>query len=158
MSKAKSFRFVYDTDAKLLGIPVTIEYVDIDGFIQRRELTAAIDTGATQCFINRKIAKEMRFTKVGITKTHTAGGVIQSGIHTVNIILPENIRFDDEEILEMTDMGIDFVIGLNILKKGDFMLSHLNDELIFSFRIPPVNDGNAYRTDTEMKVSLGRKI
>ena len=154
---AKSFRFQYDETVKLLGIPVTVEYVDSEGFIQRKDVTALIDTGATYCCIDKKLAKQWQFTTIGVTKTRTAAGVVPNNIHTVNIVLPENIRFDNEEIMEV-DAGVDFVIGMNLLKKGDFMLSHYDGTIIFSFRMPPVNDGSTYGTDSELKVSLGVAI
>lgn len=154
---AKSFRFQYDESSKLLGIPVTVEYVDSEGFIQRKEVEALIDTGASYCCIDKKLAKKWKFTTIGVTKARTAAGVVPSNVHTVNIVMPEGIRFDNEEIIE-SNAGVDFVIGMNVLKKGDFMLSHYDGSIIFSFRVPPVNDGSTYRTDSRLKVSMGVAI
>lgn len=154
--EAKAFRFQYDESARLLGIPVTIEYVDSKSFIQRKELTALIDTGSSTCCIDKNLAKSLDFTTLGTVKTGTAAGIIPSNIHTVNIVLPEGIRFDNEELLEV-DTGIDFIIGLNLLKKGDFMLSHYDGSLIFSFKIPPVNTGFTYKIGNS-DISLGKSI
>lgn len=153
----KSFRYQYDEDSRLLGLPVTIEYVDSEGKIKRREVKALIDTGATQCCIDKKLAKECNFISIGKTKAGTAGGVVSSNIHTVNVVMPEDIRFDNEDVIE-SDAGIDFVIGLNVLKKGDFMLSHLDGKIIFSFRVPPSNDGATYMSEGVLKVSMGELI
>jgi hypothetical protein len=73
----KSFRYQYGEDSRLLGLPVTIEYVDSEGKIKRREVKALIDTGATQCCIDKKLAKECNFISIGKTKAGTSekGGI-----------------------------------------------------------------------------------
>lgn len=157
MGDLRTFRFQYEEDVKLLGIPVTIEYVNSEGLIKRREVDALIDTGASQCCIDKKLAGELDFISMRKTNVGTAGGVVPSNVHTVNIVMPGDIRFDNEEIVE-SDAGISFVIGLNVLIKGDFMLSHLDGKTIFSFRMPPSNDGGTYRSEEPLKVSIGKQL
>ncbi len=142
-----AFTFRYKDDNSFIMIPVIIEYVNTAGFIERRELKACIDTGANQSCIDAELAGRFEFTKIGVIKHQTANGIVPVGIHTVNIILPNDIRFDDVEIAEM-NASVDFVIGLDILNKGDFIMTHKDGYKYFSFRSPTKNKGERFVEST----------
>ena len=81
-------------------VPITVEYVNGESFIERKKVIACIDTGATQSGIDGTLAGELNFTTLGVTKQKTANGIMLSGIHTVNVELPNGVRFDDLETEE----------------------------------------------------------
>lgn len=151
--RVKTVTYKFSSKAKALYIPVTIEYVNDEGFIERKRVKSLIDTGATQSGIDSKFAESLNFTTIGITKQNTANGIMFSGIHTINIEITEGFRFSDIEILE-NNTGIELVIGMDILSQCDFILSHKDDYIILSLRNPTANNGERF-VSTETKVTAG---
>lgn len=135
--------FRFSEKAKALYIPAVIEYVNKDGFIEKRRVNALIDTGATQSGIDIDLAELLDFTTTGVSKLNTAGGIVSSGIHTVNIQISNDLRFDDAEIMEIKS-GVDFVIGMDVLKLCDFIMSHKNGNILFSMRCPTSDKGERF--------------
>lgn len=152
----KTVTFKYDRTPRQILIPVTLEYVNDSGFIERRKVNACIDTGATNSGIDSELADKLDFTTLGITKQKTAGGIVEVGIHTVNVVITNDIRFDDVEITEI-DAGIDFIIGMDILGKGDFLLSHKGKYTFISFRFPTADKGEHFIND-RTRLVVGERI
>ena len=148
--------FKYDRTPRQILIPIILEYVNDSGFIERKKVNACVDTGATNSGIDSGLADKLDFTTIGTTKQKTAGGIVEAGIHTVNVGITENIRFDDVEITEI-NAGVEFIIGMDILGKGDFLLSHKGKNTFISFRFPTADKGEHFIND-RTRLVVGERI
>lgn len=100
---------------------------------------AVWDTGATNTVISPRIAKDLNLKPVDKTVVNAVNGK-----HIVNrylirtLSLPNRVAFEDLTVTEGTMGGnIDILIGMDLITKGDFHLSHYGGKTIFSFALPP---------------------
>lgn len=104
-------------------------------------LTYALwDTGATDCAITESLVQHLSlpiFSKAKVIGVH---GVQIVNMHYVEFKLDnENIKLKTtvtscNELSE--DGSIGFLIGMNLITQGDFLISNYNGETVMSFRIP----------------------
>lgn len=98
------------------------------------------DTGATRTAITNKIVQLLGLKATGKA---TVFGVNSKAIvnrYLVDIKLPNEIVFHNFEVLEsnLNSPGIDLLVGMDIIQKGDFIISNANGKTTFSFCIPPL--------------------
>jgi hypothetical protein len=98
------------------------------------------DTGATRTAITNKIVQLMDLKTTGKA---TVFGVNSKAIvnrYLVDIKLPNEIVLPNFEVLEsnLNSPGIDILVGMDIIQKGDFIISNANGKTTFSFCIPPL--------------------
>jgi len=98
---------------------------------------ALIDTGSTGSCISRSFASNAQLKSFKIIKVLGAHGFAFVPVYLVDVILPNGILFSNMEVAEFYGgNNFDFIIGMNILRKGDMALTNANGEMVFSFRIP----------------------
>jgi len=101
---------------------------------------ALVDTGATGSCISRKFAASAQLKTYKRSKIRGFHGISIVPVYSVNVLLPNEIFFADMEVAEFqSNNDFDFIIGMNILSKGDMALTNANGKMVFSFRIPPAN-------------------
>jgi predicted aspartyl protease len=120
-----------------LGVSVLI-----DGYPKDRQMgmksMALIDTGSTGSCISRSFASSAQLKSFKIIKVLGAHGFAFVPVYLVDVLLPNGILFSNMEAAEFYGgNNFDFIIGMNILRKGDMALSNAHGEMVFSFRIPP---------------------
>ena len=108
--------------------------------IKAKQYNAIWDTGATGTCINKKIANDLNLKPIDIKKMNTVGGVINSNIYLVNIIFPNNQMKHVVRVAEGVISGGDVLIGMDIITDGDFIITNLNNQTVFSFQIPSTGD------------------
>ncbi len=99
------------------------------------------DTGATNTCISKKVASDLGLVPTGITSVLTASGKMDVKEYRIDIKLQnENIYLKNAYVLDsnIEEQGIDLLIGMNIITKGDFAVSNYDKKTVFSFRIPSV--------------------
>jgi predicted aspartyl protease len=97
---------------------------------------AVWDTGATNTAISQKVVNECELKPVGVTVVSTAGGVCETEVYLINIFLPNQVGFPGITVTK-ADLGpCDVLIGMDVICKGDFALTHQNGKTVFSFRYP----------------------
>ena len=96
------------------------------------------DTGATQSAITRNVVGPCDLMHTTFRDVHHAGGLARNvPVYLVNIGLPNRVQFAGVEVTEMSlPEGIDVVIGMDIITRGDFAVTNLDGKTTFSFRIP----------------------
>ena len=97
------------------------------------------DTGATNTVITPKVLKELSLTIVDIA---TIVGVNSEPKHAqvalFNLLLPNNVSIKGVRGSVCTIGGdADILIGMDIIKFGDFAISNSGGQTLFSFAIPP---------------------
>ncbi|MGD9852455.1 MAG: retropepsin-like aspartic protease [Nitrospirales bacterium] len=104
------------------------------------QFRALWDTGATNTCITNKIALQLGLKP--------SGKVIVAGVHgkkevltyLVNVFLPNGVAFPGVRATEAEINGADVLIGMDIIRTGDFAVSNFNGRTIFSFRFPSVEE------------------
>ena len=98
--------------------------------------TALWDTGATNTVITKAVAQSLNLPITGKTMVNHAGRMSQVYKHVVNIMLPNNVGIPFTEVTEGELKGCDVLIGMDIITKGDFVITNVGGKTTFSFRIP----------------------
>jgi hypothetical protein len=94
------------------------------------------DTGSTDCCINNDLAVSMRFIQCGHTKLRGSQGKSTNPVYRVDILLSDGILIEDVHIAGI-DTGIEynFIVGMNIIRRGDLILTHDDKNMIFHFNL-----------------------
>ena len=120
-----------------LGVPVPI-----DGYPKDRRISinsmALVDTGATGSCISRRFAADAQLKPYKMGTVIGAHGIAIVPVYRIDVLLPNGILFTNMEVAEFYGGNdFDFIIGMNILRKGDMALTNAKGKTVFSFRIPP---------------------
>lgn len=115
--------------------PVTL----IDTFTGKTLKTTAIwDTGAENCHIDRIIAK--RLGLIAIQKAISSGfhGTKEVNAYSLKIALSDEPVLLSSFALEYEENlnGSGFIIGMNIIRLGDFLVTNHEGRTMMSFKIP----------------------
>jgi len=120
-----------------IGVPVTV-----NGYPKENknnlDTKALIDTGATGSSISIKFAQAAQLKTYKRNKIQGFNGIAIVPVYKVDVLLPSGILFKNLEVAEFqNNFNFDFIIGMDILCKGDMALTNAKEETVFSFRIPP---------------------
>lgn len=99
------------------------------------------DTGAVYSAITAQCAKELGLTPLETVKAVSASGQFDARLYLIRIeieglglsIVAEALEC--ELLHEAKEVGL--LIGMNVISKGDLMISNLDGRTSLSFRIPP---------------------
>lgn len=95
------------------------------------------DTGATSSVITQKVVQECGLQPTGMTNVSTASGDTTSSVYLVNFGLRNNVGVSGVRVVEGILSGdVDVLIGMDIIKLGDFAVTNHNGITAFTFRIP----------------------
>jgi hypothetical protein len=99
------------------------------------------DTGATNSVITAATAQEMKLTPIGVVNVVHYGGVKQSNTYMVNMFLPNRVAITGVIVSESGDIvgkGFDVIFGMDIITRGDFSITNVNNQTCMSFRFPSI--------------------
>jgi len=96
------------------------------------------DTGATRSVLTQDTARELNLTPVGVANVVHFGGTKQSNTYLVNFFFPQNVMIYGVLVSESENISNDFgvIIGMDIITKGDFAITNVNNLTWMSYRIP----------------------
>lgn len=141
--QVSSFTLKFPSKAREIITDVSVYdsiYMDVEDKSDERVVhTKALwDTGATNCVITPSCAKLLGIKPVGMTNTHHAGGISVSNVYLINVILPNNVKIENVRFTECSEQGGSFgvIIGMDIITKGDFSITNVGGNTVFSFRTP----------------------
>ena len=99
---------------------------------------AVWDTGASCCVISRKVVDSLKTPQIDSIVTHTANGTRLSGVYLVNVYLPNKVSFSAVRAIDadIDAFSADVLIGMDIIGKGDFAVTHKNKTTCMTFQIP----------------------
>jgi hypothetical protein len=99
------------------------------------------DTGAMRSVVTPEIAKLLDQPYVDFVTVTGVNNVSKVPVIILSVILPNNISITSLKtaICDMRQ-GIDMLIGMDIISRGDLALSNADDKTLFSFAIPPFHD------------------
>ena len=106
---------------------------------ESKKFTAIWDTGATGTVITRKVVDDCGLKPIGVAKVHTASGESLTQVYLASIFLPNRVVFPQLRVIEGEIAGnAEVLIGMDIISKGDFAVTNLNNKTLFTFRIPSI--------------------
>lgn len=99
------------------------------------------DTGASRSSVDKRVVDELGLIPVGKGTISTANGVVSVNTYFVNLTLPNRVTVRDV-LVTCADLGndIDVLIGMDIIRHGDFSITNTNRSTTFSFRIPSITE------------------
>lgn len=100
------------------------------------------DTGATNTCISEEVAKRYNLKPVSMVQSKTPSGILIAPTYFIDIILNNEVIFNNWTVMgsKIGSQGIDVLIGMDIISKGDFAISNFNGKTQFSFRLPSQED------------------
>ena len=129
--------------ANQVGVTATFDATD-DSQIEpavrsARPFTAVWDTGATNSVITQKVIDDCGLKPTGIVQVNTAQGSYRTETFLAAILLPNRVSFPEVKVSKGILTGFtDVLIGMDIIGAGDFAVTNVDGETVFSFRLPSV--------------------
>ena len=104
------------------------------------EYDAIWDTGAQSSVCSKKVISSLNLEGKEIDKVPVRGVNSQTNCYVYlisQLILPNNVIVVDIPVIVGDIGGSDILIGMDIITRGDFAITHHDNKTIFSFCIPP---------------------
>ena len=100
---------------------------------------AAWDTGATNTIISLKIVKALGLLPNGKCSVSAYGGIVTVNTYCVDVCFENGYRISNLQVLSEErddEFDYDVLIGMDVITKGDFCISTVNNQTTFTFRVP----------------------
>lgn len=106
-----------------------------------REWRGLWDTGASKSSIDKRIVDEMGLIPVGKGTICTANGIVPVNTYFIDLTLPNSVTVSNV-LVTCADLGndIDLLIGMDIIRHGDFAITNTENSTTFSFRMPSIEE------------------
>lgn len=100
--------------------------------------TAMWDTGATGSAISEDLAKKLGLTRARKRNVVGVNTVELRDVFQVDIYLPDNVLIANASVTSYPAkrLPFDVLIGMDIITRGDFAITHEDGSTTFSFRVP----------------------
>lgn len=108
---------------------------------KRYDCVAMWDTAATRTHISERVVNLLKLQSIGNTDIHTHRNVEIVNKYDISLILPTNEFILNIVALEGTyekidNWDIDVIIGMDIIRIGDFHIDYTQEKSVFTFRHP----------------------
>lgn len=115
-----------------------ISPVDIQYNGQSRQYKALWDTGANSSCISMDVVHDLSMISTGKIPVRTPSGTGIRDTYLLDVVLPNSVRIQDLMVCdsEIGSQGIGMLLGMDVISRGDFAVTHPNGKTMFSFRIP----------------------
>ncbi|MGA2585909.1 MAG: hypothetical protein ABSF88_02615 [Candidatus Aminicenantales bacterium] len=101
-----------------------------------KEYIAIWDTGATNSAITEKVIQDCQLSPIGIVEVQYGSGPQRSNQYLVNIWLPNKTVISNLKVTKANITNADVIIGMDIIGSGDFAVTNIYNQTVFSFRSP----------------------
>jgi hypothetical protein len=104
--------------------------------------------------ITPAVSSALNLVQIDESPISGVGGKVEKApVVVVDMILPGGIKIPSWRVAVSDLRGVDMLIGMDIIQLGDFSISTLNHETVFTFAIPPFQN----RTDLYEKAEAVNK-
>jgi len=139
------------SDDKTFCKSLTVRYIHIADFLKSKVIVQSVtdetrfvkcealwDTGADYSAIRKEVAKELGLKSVGkvLVASPDKKRTPNRKMYCINLNLSSGIEFSNVNVVEPKNSRWDIIIGMDIISRGDFAVTHYNGKTVFSFRIP----------------------
>ena len=101
---------------------------------EKKEVEALIDTGATCSCIKKEYIRYLAPKRVNMIREANGEEV---GTYYLNIHLSDEFVIENFPVSEMPSyLGEEFLIGMDIITQGDFLVTNYENQTAITFRIP----------------------
>lgn len=107
---------------------------------EMKRFPALWDTGAQRSVITREIVDACGLKPTGMARVHGVSGVHDTETFLVNIGLPNGVAFANLRVTLGILQGFKALIGMDIISRGDFAITHPGGATVFSFQYPSTHD------------------
>jgi predicted aspartyl protease len=122
------------------------------------QFKAIWDTGATGSVITKTVIEQCGLKPIGMTEVHTANGVRNSEVFLINMVLPNKVGFHNIKVTEGSIGGdVQVLIGMDIICRGDFALTHKDQKTTFSFRWPSIECIDFVKQTNEANIRMASR-
>jgi predicted aspartyl protease len=94
------------------------------------------DTGAMCTVVSNDVADKLNLKQVSIEVISTPSGTMQTKMFVVDLILPNDIKIKQVQVLGAYPSSCDVLIGMDVIGLGDFAVTNFLNQTAFSFQIP----------------------
>jgi len=103
-----------------------------------RILIALWDTGATHSFISQRAVSLLDLKPMGQVIVHGAIETMEVNTYKINLTLSNYVQIQDLTVSEIDEFcgDVDFLIGMDIISLGNFVVSTWKEKTSFSFQCP----------------------
>ena len=93
------------------------------------------DTGSVGCSVSRRIADEIGLHQVDTGVLVTATGQVETPIYLLDIHMTNTLVFENVRVFgsPMKNRGVDFLIGMDIISKGRFLVETVDGKTHMEF-------------------------
>ncbi len=104
--------------------------------------------------ISQKVIQDLGLESTNEIENHTANGTRLAKVYLVNLYLPNAVAFSGLNVVDGDFHGCDVLIGMDIIGRGDFALTHKHGSTWMTFQDPP-----SHATDyvAEIDIENGKK-
>ena len=108
-----------------------------DPLPQAIEFGAIWDTGASASVITQEVVDKLGLVAMGMTKVHGVAGETTAEQYLVNIMLMKDVEFHGFTVTKgILAGGPGVLIGMDVIGKGDFAITNLNNKTCMTYRYP----------------------
>lgn len=97
---------------------------------------AVWDTGATTSVISNNVVSNLELSPTGTVMCYTVNGPRVVARYSINIHLPNQLTIFGLRVVDEDIHDAGSLIGMDIIGRGDFAITHENETTCFSFQIP----------------------
>lgn len=96
------------------------------------------DTGSSRSGISARLAQRLGLVRLGLSKSHSANGYVESDVYSVNLFLPDRrTELSEVPVSCITlDDEVDILLGMDIITMCDFSITNQGEKTTFSYQIP----------------------
>lgn len=138
--KMKQEAFTVTGEGYINRIIVPVQVISTTG--KSGMFPALIDTGATNTCISSEVAESLELVSVGTVENHTANGKATVNTYVVDLALCNGrVHIQKNRVIEVNlkeQSGVEMLIGMDVLRHGDFIITNQNGVTKASFRVPSV--------------------
>ena len=114
------------------------EVFNVTQYQNKIKARALWDTGAMLSTITPEIAKKLNLVSTNRIKVNGIGNYSIADVVMVSIRLPNLVELTNTRILVLNLVkDVDMLIGMDIIRLGDFSISNGADKTLFTFAMPP---------------------
>lgn len=117
----------------------------IDGSVLKDDVVAIWDTGASCSAISEDIAQSLNLPVLGKVEISTANDVRQANSYFLTVQLASKETIPNLRVSDCKLKGIDMLLGMDVINRGDFHISNCNGKTVFTFKMPSTDEKDYVR-------------